>query len=412
MAEHEWFPADVDREGYGDYQCTYHNELGEEYIYIIDGFGNYGDPRAFCWRGCSGDWPGCKRDCPIWNVIANDMLFVVQLLILRCGDRGGAEGIEGQAAGQEAGEFTGDGDRVPDLPCRVQDSRLSGEGPIDKALQLRQETLRSRLSREGAGDLVHVAGLIPGVKLLLIVQQKADAGAGRKGRTLGQAMGRAEGEIRFGLPVPEADEAEGVGIRDHEAAAVERRDVLQRLAQGVLRWKWDLEAGGHEVCGPGVHGDAEDRGDLRDNLNIGVWPDVFDAGIRLFCLQHGVVGVDSQKPHRRVRFACVDVVDAFGDPFGPLGVIHHTEIRPEFGHARDGGGIHVKGEAEISGRCQADAGRPAAESGAGAFHGREDIHAVVGAADRDLDLKGMKAGEDGFVKFGSSIHLSFNQRKR
>ena len=74
MPEHEWYPAEVDRESYGDYQCTYRNERGEEHVHTIDSFGSYGDPRVFCWRGCSGDWPGCKRDCPLWNTVANDML--------------------------------------------------------------------------------------------------------------------------------------------------------------------------------------------------------------------------------------------------------------------------------------------------------------------------------------------------
>jgi len=74
MAENEWYPAEVERDCYGDYQCTYHNKLGEEHVHTICRFFEYGSPRSFCWDGCRGDWPACKRDCLLLNTVANDML--------------------------------------------------------------------------------------------------------------------------------------------------------------------------------------------------------------------------------------------------------------------------------------------------------------------------------------------------
>ena len=72
MAEHTWYPAEVERDCYGDYQCAYRNELGEEFVYIISEFSGNGGPHGTCWHSCSGDWPGCKADCPLWNIVEND----------------------------------------------------------------------------------------------------------------------------------------------------------------------------------------------------------------------------------------------------------------------------------------------------------------------------------------------------
>ncbi len=64
MPDHIWKP--VEAEVSGAIQVVYRNELGEEHIHVTD----YGElytesrsPHVLCWSGCSGDWPGCRKDC-------------------------------------------------------------------------------------------------------------------------------------------------------------------------------------------------------------------------------------------------------------------------------------------------------------------------------------------------------------
>ena len=74
MAEHEWIPVEAVKDRDGEYQFTYRNELGEEHVHVIEGFYDYGNPRACCWKGCSGDWPGCKMTCPAFSQVAEQMV--------------------------------------------------------------------------------------------------------------------------------------------------------------------------------------------------------------------------------------------------------------------------------------------------------------------------------------------------
>ena len=196
---------------------------------------------------------------------------------------------------------------------------------------------------------------------MLIIQEETDAGAGREGRTLGQAVGGAEGEVRFGLPVPEADEAQGVGIRDDKRSAVECGDVLEGFADGVLGRQWDQETGGHEGSRLRVHRDTEERGDFGDGVDVRIGPRMRCGRVGLLPFQHRVVGVERQKTGGGVRFAGVDVIDALGDPFGLLSVIHDADVGSEFCHARDHAGFHVQRQRKLARRSQTDTGRAAAE---------------------------------------------------
>ena len=75
MAEHIWKLVEVLQEDC-DIQCTYRNELGEEYVHVVDCYGISDSMQlhACCWSGCSGDWPGCRSDCPLFTDLANEML--------------------------------------------------------------------------------------------------------------------------------------------------------------------------------------------------------------------------------------------------------------------------------------------------------------------------------------------------
>lgn len=74
MAKHKWIPVEAVEDNSGEYQLTYRNELGEEHIHVIEGFNDFGNPHAFCWTECSGDWPGCRRTCPAFSQVAEQML--------------------------------------------------------------------------------------------------------------------------------------------------------------------------------------------------------------------------------------------------------------------------------------------------------------------------------------------------
>ena len=69
MQEHDWFPVSSDKD-LGMFQITYRNELGEEYIHVADDFGvdlSSSSVHSLCWPKCSGDWPGCRMNCPLFN---------------------------------------------------------------------------------------------------------------------------------------------------------------------------------------------------------------------------------------------------------------------------------------------------------------------------------------------------------
>ena len=42
MSDHSWIPVEADTNLYGDYQFVFRNELGEEYVHVIDSFFDYG----------------------------------------------------------------------------------------------------------------------------------------------------------------------------------------------------------------------------------------------------------------------------------------------------------------------------------------------------------------------------------
>ncbi len=73
MAEHTWMPVEGDKDSFSLRQIVYRNELGEEYVHVFDNFFYFDDPRAACWKGCSGDWPGCKMTCSAYAEIAEEM---------------------------------------------------------------------------------------------------------------------------------------------------------------------------------------------------------------------------------------------------------------------------------------------------------------------------------------------------
>ncbi len=73
MSEHIWIPVEAVEEYCGEYQFVYRNELGEEHVHVIDNFFDSGNPRACCWKECSGDWPGCRRTCPAFSEAADQM---------------------------------------------------------------------------------------------------------------------------------------------------------------------------------------------------------------------------------------------------------------------------------------------------------------------------------------------------
>ncbi len=74
MAGHNWTPVEAVKDRGGEFQFIYRNELGEEHVHVIEGFFNYGNTRAYCWQGCSGDWPGCRMTCPAFAQAADQMM--------------------------------------------------------------------------------------------------------------------------------------------------------------------------------------------------------------------------------------------------------------------------------------------------------------------------------------------------
>ena len=79
MAEHVWQPVDVDDDGYTA-EITYRNEEGEEYLHVTDSYGG----AIRCWRGCSGEWPACRRGCLIFDTARSTGLTEAYLRSARC----------------------------------------------------------------------------------------------------------------------------------------------------------------------------------------------------------------------------------------------------------------------------------------------------------------------------------------
>lgn len=66
MSDQNWRPLNAEDDGCA-VLITYRNEAGEEHVHVADSWGVDLDSSIFhtlCWRQCSGDWPGCKSNCP------------------------------------------------------------------------------------------------------------------------------------------------------------------------------------------------------------------------------------------------------------------------------------------------------------------------------------------------------------
>ena len=74
--DHSWIPIHADDDGF-NIQVWYANNLGEEHVHATD-FGNLdireNSLHSLCWSQCSGDWPGCKMDCPLFTGPINGLL--------------------------------------------------------------------------------------------------------------------------------------------------------------------------------------------------------------------------------------------------------------------------------------------------------------------------------------------------
>ena len=197
---------------------------------------------------------------------------------------------------------------------------------------------------------------------------------------------------------------ERAAVRQDEAAAVERRDVLQGLAHGVLGGQRDGVPARHERRGPAVHGNAQNSGNFIDHRDIQIRPGMTGRWVAALGHEHGVISVDGQEAGVRVGLAGVEVVDAFGDPLGLLGVVDDADIGTELRHAGNGSGVGVEGEGDLPRRRQADLRGAGAKDGVGGAEGDELIHAVVGTGDVHFDLKAVETGKDGLIKLGCVLH--------
>ena len=69
MSDQNWRPINAEDDGCA-VLITYRNEAGEEHVHVADSWGVDLDSSIFhtlCWRQCSGDWPGCKSNCPLFT---------------------------------------------------------------------------------------------------------------------------------------------------------------------------------------------------------------------------------------------------------------------------------------------------------------------------------------------------------
>lgn len=72
MSEELWLPVEVQEYYAGFFVAIYRNNRGEEFVDdgVLSGLrGDYAeDYPCECWQKSSGDRPGCKQSCPIYNV--------------------------------------------------------------------------------------------------------------------------------------------------------------------------------------------------------------------------------------------------------------------------------------------------------------------------------------------------------
>ena len=69
MSDQNWRPINAEDDGCA-VLITYSNEAGEEHVHVADSWGVDLDSsilHTLCWRQCSGDWPGCKANCPLFT---------------------------------------------------------------------------------------------------------------------------------------------------------------------------------------------------------------------------------------------------------------------------------------------------------------------------------------------------------
>lgn len=76
MSRENWLPVEVKELYKGYHVAVFRNEKGEESLFeiqvahsnkeFIDGYWDYMDIN--CWDRYSGDRPGCKHTCPIYNM--------------------------------------------------------------------------------------------------------------------------------------------------------------------------------------------------------------------------------------------------------------------------------------------------------------------------------------------------------
>lgn len=199
---------------------------------------------------------------------------MIQRFILRGRHCRSADGIEIQVTGIQAGEEGTHIDGVPRFRSRIKDRAVRGPGAVDKSLHAVEQGIGRSLRRKGAAELIDIAGCSSCGDLGVILGEEADARAGRERWALCEAVGTAERHIRLLSQIPEADQPEAVLIREDEAAAVERRNIPEGLADGILCRQRDLEGRCHQGGGAGIDRDAEKGRDLADYSNVGTRPDV------------------------------------------------------------------------------------------------------------------------------------------
>ena len=69
MSDQNWRPINAEDDGCA-VLITYRNEAGEEHVHVADSWCVDLDSsilHTLCWRQCSGDWPGCKANCPLFT---------------------------------------------------------------------------------------------------------------------------------------------------------------------------------------------------------------------------------------------------------------------------------------------------------------------------------------------------------
>ena len=71
-----WIPIQADYDGFC-IEIYYTNNLGKEHVHVTDSWGldiRENSLHSLCWSQCSGDWPGCKMNCPLFTGPVNELL--------------------------------------------------------------------------------------------------------------------------------------------------------------------------------------------------------------------------------------------------------------------------------------------------------------------------------------------------